>query len=151
MTQAICGADNVIFETVARNFDSLASDSGTLGQVPYVNPRWFAHLKCGSPSTIKSVAPANGATGVPTTTDIYAVFNGAMDPAATSHAFSIKRTSDGSPVAGSVSFFGDRVPVFRPRNRLGGRTRYTATVSTAATDARGEHLATAQTWQFTTR
>jgi hypothetical protein len=99
---------------------------------------------------VRFVSPADGATGVPRSTVVLAAFNDAMDSASTAAAFSLKRTSDGSPVAGTVSFYGSAVPVFTPNQPLAGGTRYTATVSTAAMDTGGRHLAAPKTWSFVT-
>jgi subtilisin family serine protease len=99
---------------------------------------------------ITSVGPADGATSVPASAVAYAVFNDAMDHTSMAGAFSLVRTSDGSAVAGTVTFFGDMVPIFNPASPLAPGTQYTASISTAAMDQAGAHLAAAKTWMFTT-
>ena len=96
------------------------------------------------------MSPADGATGVPVGTVVFAAFNDAMDRASTAAAFSLRRTSAGAPVAGTVDFYGSAVPVFKPAQPLAGGTRYTATISTAATDTGGRHLAAPKSWSFVT-
>jgi YVTN family beta-propeller protein len=100
---------------------------------------------------VTAVGPASGSTGVSASTPVYARFDVAMDQASTTAAFSLVRTSDSSPVAGSVSFYGDHVPIFTPSSPLASGTQYTATISTAAMDTGGNHLTVARTWSFTTR
>jgi hypothetical protein len=99
---------------------------------------------------VTSVGPPSNAIGVYPNTVVYAVFSGAMDHTSTAAAFSLVRTSDNSPVAGTVSFFGDMVPIFTPSGPLAPGTQYTASISTAAMDQAGAHLAAARTWTFTT-
>jgi subtilisin family serine protease len=99
---------------------------------------------------VTSIGPADGTTGVAGRADVYAVFNEAMDHPSTAAAFTLVRTSDGAPVAGSMVWFGDRVPIFLPSSTLAPNTQYTANISTAATDQSGAHLPAAKTWQFTT-
>ncbi len=100
---------------------------------------------------VRLVSPADGATGVPAGTVVLAAFNDAMDRTSTAGAFSLRRTSDGAPVAGTVDFYGSAVPVFTPAQPLAGGTRYTATISTAAKDTGGRHLAAPKSWSFVTR
>ncbi len=104
---------------------------------------------CLEPS-VTSVGPAAGSTGVTGGADAYAVFNEAMDHASTAAAFTLVRASDNTPVAGSVVWFGDRLPIFVPSSALAPSTLYTARISTAATDQSGTHLPTPSSWQFTT-
>ncbi len=100
---------------------------------------------------VASVSPSNRATEVPLNAKLGAVFNHSMDRASTATAFSLVRTSDRRAVAGRVVFFGDQVPLFLPSKPLAPGTRYTATISTTATDRVGNHLRTAEKWTFTTR
>jgi hypothetical protein len=100
---------------------------------------------------VRFVSPADGATGVPVGTVAFAAFNAAMDRASTAAAFSLRRTSDGAPIAGTVDFYGSAVPVFKPTQPLAGGTRYTATISTAAMNTSGHHLAAPKSWSFVTQ
>jgi hypothetical protein len=104
----------------------------------------------GTGPVVTSVSPAAGSNGVSATTNVVAAFNESMNKTTTAGAFSLRRTSDGASVSGSVVWFGDGAPVFVPSSPLNGATQYTATVSTAATDIDGVHLAAAKTWSFTT-
>jgi Bacterial Ig-like domain/Beta-propeller repeat len=98
---------------------------------------------------VTSVSPADSATGVARTAAVVAVFNEAMDKAATQAAFSLKRTSDNSVVAGAFSWYGNAL-IFSPSSPLANGTQYSATVSTAAKDLYGNTLATPEAWHFTT-
>jgi len=100
---------------------------------------------------VTSVSPADGSTGVSVDAPVYAHFDVAMDHASTPVAFSLVRTSDNSTVSGSVSFYGDHLPIFTPSSPLASGTQYTATISTAAIDTGGNHLVFARTWSFTTQ
>jgi hypothetical protein len=81
---------------------------------------------------------------------VVATFSEAMDHVSTTRAFSLARASDAKPVAGSVAFLGDDVPIFVPSRPLARATRYTATISQAAMDQAGDHPAAPTTWSFTT-
>jgi hypothetical protein len=99
---------------------------------------------------ITAVVPADGATEVLPNAPIVAAFDTVMDKPSAEAAFSLKRTSDGAPVAGSFGWYGNAL-IFKPNADLAGGTQYTASVSTAATDLVTEHrLAAAKTWRFTT-
>jgi hypothetical protein len=99
-------------------------------------------------STVR-VFPADGATGVSSSTRAYAAFAEPMDHASTQHAFSLARSSDHGSIGGRLVWFGDAL-VFEPARPLAPRTRYTATVATAK-DQSGHTLAYPTTWQFTTQ
>ena len=78
-----------------------------------------------------------------------AVFDTAMDKPSAQAAFSLKRTSDGTPVNGSFGWYGSAL-LFKPDADLAGGTQYTATISTAAKDLSGNPLPAAKSWRFTT-
>ena len=99
---------------------------------------------------IDRISPAAGASGVGTSSPAYAIFSEAMNHTTTAAAFSLARSSDGSPVPGTVSFYGDTVPIFTPSSPLAVNTTYTATISGSATDQAGHSLANPTSWQFTT-
>jgi hypothetical protein len=99
---------------------------------------------------IDQVSPASNATGVGTGGVVYALFSEAMDHLSTAAAFTLQRASDGAPVAGSVVWFGDRLPIFVPSHALAPNTTYAATISAVATDQSGRALANPATWRFTT-
>ncbi len=99
--------------------------------------------------SVTTVFPADGATGVGAGTPVLAVFDAPMDHASTAAAFTLKRTSDNSPVAGKVGWYYG-VPIFVPSSPLAPSTQYTATISTAATDQNGFNLGSPKTWSFNT-
>jgi glucose/arabinose dehydrogenase len=103
-----------------------------------------------TPPAVQSVSPPDGATGVSPSSVTYAIFNRAMDKAATEAAFSLKRTSDGAPVSGTFGWYGPAVLIFKPNSDLAAGTQYTATISTAAKDPQGNTLAAPVTWSYTT-
>ncbi|MGZ4251624.1 MAG: Ig-like domain-containing protein, partial [Solirubrobacteraceae bacterium] len=109
-----------------------------------------APITAGSPPDIISVGPPNGASEVSPQTRVYAIFNRTMNRAATATSFSLVRTSDAQPVAGRIMFLVDNLPVLLPSKPLVPETRYTATISAAATDKVGNHLRVAKQWSFTT-
>ena len=98
---------------------------------------------------IDRVYPADGATGVSPSSVTYAIFNKAMEKASTEAAFSLKRSSDGSAVSGSLSWYGNAL-IFKPDAALAAGTQYTAAVSGAAKDLEGNTLANPATWRYTT-
>jgi len=99
-----------------------------------------------TPPTVSSVSPAADATGVAVDTVITATFSEAMDSSTiTTGSF----TLDG--VSGSVTYdSGTCTATFTPGTNLSYSTAYTATLSTAITDAAGNPLASAYSWSFTT-
>jgi hypothetical protein len=128
---------------VDSNFTLKLDSKDTNGAAFHIN--WHG----GKAPAITSVFPTAGAANVSATTNLYAVFDHAMNKSTTAAAFSLKRTSNGASVPGSVVWFGD-APVFIPNGPLDGGAQYTATISTAATDLDGRHLPAARTWSFTT-
>jgi acid phosphatase type 7 len=101
------------------------------------------------PPAASSVSPARGATGVSTGTGVSVTFNEPMDKPASQSAFSLARSSDGSPVAGVFSW-SDNTMTFRPSAALAQGTQYTAKVTTGATDLAGNALAADESWTFKT-
>jgi len=100
--------------------------------------------------TVVSRYPASGATGVLVTTTVTATFSEAMNASTiTTSSFTLKIGS--TPVSGSVSYnAGTYTATFTPSADLADDTIYTASLSTAVTDAAGNALAAASTWNFTT-
>ena len=99
--------------------------------------------------TVTVVVPSDGRTGVVATTQVLANFSKPMDKPATQAAFSLKRTSNGVAVSGTMDWAGDAL-VFEPASPFADLTQYTATISTAAKDSSGNNLAAAKIWKFTT-
>jgi len=75
-----------------------------------------------------------------------------MDPnTITAATFTLKTTSGGVPVAGTVSYDGPtKTATFTPNAPLSNNTSYTATVTTGAKSAASVPLAADKVWAFTT-
>lgn len=114
--------------------------------------------------TVRSSSPTNNATNVPTSqkagtaTLVSAIFSQAMNPATINSApagtlltFTLKETS-GSNVPGTVAMnAANTVATFTPTaSGLTPNTSYTATVTTAATNAAGTAMANPVAWTFMT-
>jgi hypothetical protein len=96
-------------------------------------------------------------SGQPVDTNVTASFNEAMnastiaDASGASTTFTLKKTSDSSAVAASVSYnAADNKATLNPTNDLAYSTEYTATVTTGVQDSAGNSLASNQSWTFTT-
>jgi hypothetical protein len=109
-----------------------------------------------TPPTVTGVSPAEGATGVATTTAVTATFNEAMDPATINTSTVEVRTPTNTLVPATVSYNATtRTATLTPTNALLPNTTYTATVQGEQADPRvkdlaGNPLATDRTWSFTT-
>jgi hypothetical protein len=110
-----------------------------------------------SPPTITSTINADGATGVAVNTKVGAFFSEPMDPQ-TVNAQSFTLFQGATPIAGTISYSGVAA-TFAPTSPLAANTRYTATVTSAATDLAGNKLSGNQAvfpapgnyiWSFTT-
>lgn len=100
--------------------------------------------------------PANGATGVPATTNVQVQWTEPMDPAATASpaSFGLQEVAGGAWVPGAFSWNSpmNTVLTFNPSASLALGTQYRAVVNTTARDASdpGNALAAASSWTFTT-
>ncbi|WP_203030690.1 DUF4082 domain-containing protein [Frankia nepalensis] len=95
---------------------------------------------------VTAQAPIAGATSVPTTVAVTAVFSEAVQPA----TIGFTLAAGGSNVAGSVGYdAATRTATFTPSTPLANATAHTATVS-GARDAAGNTLAAPVGWTFTT-
>jgi hypothetical protein len=102
-----------------------------------------------APPQATSVYPADGASRVAADTNVHAAFSEPMDEATTAGAFSLTDDTTGQPVAGSVVWFGNEVPIFVPSGGyLHPGDRFTATISTRARAADGINLAAPVSWSF---
>jgi len=99
-----------------------------------------------TPPTVSSKSPAADATDVAVDTVITATFSEGMDASTiTASSFTV------AGVSGSVSYnSGTCTATFTPSADLATSTTYTATLSTAITDANGNPLASVYSWSFTT-
>lgn len=97
-----------------------------------------------TPPTVTGSSPSSGATNVNVSADITVFFNEALNPATV--------TTGSCSIAGvtvAVSYSGG-VITMNPAVDLAPATTYTATISTAVTDAAGNALASAFNFSFTT-
>jgi hypothetical protein len=101
------------------------------------------------PSLI-STNPADGATEVPVTEPLTAVFSGVMDPA-TITATTFTLAVGAVPVPGMVSYDpAANTATFTPGAPLAPTTTYTATIASLVKDLAGNTLTPAKVWNFTT-
>lgn len=97
---------------------------------------------------VSSISPADNATGIAINAALVAGFSEPM-AAATIGSTSFTLSQGGSAVAGTVSYNGTTA-TFTPTASLAYATTYTATLTTAATDAAGNALLAPYVWRFTT-
>jgi hypothetical protein len=106
-----------------------------------------------TPPTVTSTIHANGATNVAINTKIGATFSEAMDvPSINSASFLVNKTSDNSPVAGSLAYSGTNT-VFTPTANLQPGTQYTVTAKGGAAgvaDVAGNVMVNDFVWSWTT-
>jgi len=103
-----------------------------------------------TPPTVTSVSPEADATHVAVDTTVSVTFSDIMD-ASTITTSSFTLVTDSTPVSGSVSYNSSTyTAALIPHTNLGYSTTYTATLSTAITDAAGNPLASVYSWSFTT-
>ena len=103
-----------------------------------------------TPPTVTSVSPEADVTHVAVDTTVSVTFSDIMD-ASTITTSSFTLVTDSTPVSGSVSYNSSTyTAALTPHANLGYSTTYTATLSTAITDAAGNPLASAYSWSFTT-
>lgn len=102
----------------------------------------------GSPPTVSSTTPANGALDVALNIRPTATFSKAMDPATIS-ALTFTLQDGLTPVPGSVTYTGVTA-TFRPVGNLNPNTLYTATITTGSQDLAGNALASDYVWMFQT-
>jgi hypothetical protein len=99
--------------------------------------------------TVQSMDPVPGATDVSVTTTFTAKLTGPIDPAtATTGSFTVFEGA--SPVRGRVTA-SDSTVTFTPLMPLRTATTYTAAVTTALRSKDGSALASARTWDATTK
>ena len=106
---------------------------------------------CQPPLPPNSVNPANGSSGICSSTVVAATFPQAMNPATINPA-TFKLTGPGvTPVAGTITHdVPNQMFVFTPTSTLALNTAFTATITTGAQDVSGNALASNFVWTFTT-
>ncbi len=102
-----------------------------------------------TPPTVSLTDPADTSTGVSPNTSVSAAFSEAMD-ATTLTATTFTLTQAGRPIAASVTYAGTTATLV-PAGTLAFGALFTATITTGAEDYRGNALAAAYAWSFTTR
>lgn len=105
----------------------------------------FVEIKGLCPEVILT-SPLNDATGVPIDKVVTATFNEKMNPATITK---LSFTLNGTPVSGTVSYT-DSTASFTPDNDLSINHLYTARITTAVKDPRGNALQQDYVWTFTT-
>ena len=92
--------------------------------------------------TVVAVTPGNMATGVPTFRKLTATFDHAMDLASLMAAFTLNVQGSTTLLGGSVTYdAATKTATFSPTSQLVGGTTYVVTITTAAMDTSGVHLA----------
>ncbi|MDO9593525.1 MAG: Ig-like domain-containing protein, partial [Lutibacter sp.] len=95
-----------------------------------------------------STIPTSDAVGVPLNQVITATFNEVMKPSTITTA-SFLVSANGVQIAGTVSYTGSTA-TFLPNSPLLPNTKYTGTITTLASDPRGNFLQENYVWSFTT-
>ena len=109
-----------------------------------------------SPTTIQSVTPAAGATGVAQNTTVRATFNEPMNAATINSSTFQLRNPSGAVVGATVAYNATtRVATLTPTTTLAAAATYQATLKGGAGGvadlAAGNRLSSDYTWSFTTR
>ncbi len=113
----------------------------------YSNVRIYTENEGSSQLSILSTTPADGATGVPTSTSISLRFSKSMNTSSVESHFSISPQVDGTFNWNSPS---NTQLTFTPSNNLEGGTTYTVTLAAGAAASDGEQLMSDQAFSFTT-
>lgn len=107
-----------------------------------------------TPPTVTANTPANGATGVATSSTVSATFSEAMNSATINSSSTFVIRNGSTLVPATVSYNPTTlVATLTPSATLAGSTTYTATVlsgSSGVKDSAGNPLAIDRTWSFTT-
>lgn len=100
---------------------------------------------------ITDVSPPQKSVNVPVNAIIQATFGVAIDPSTLTAGSFILADKLGGTVAGTVSYnAANRSARFLPSSLLAPNMEYRATVTTAITDHKGNHLGADYSWSFTT-
>ncbi len=128
--------------------------AGTFPTQSYSSSNYFVDLVgspvAPSPPTVTATSPANGATGVSTTSPISATFSRAMN-ASTVTGSTVTLTGPSGAVAATVSYASATNTVtLAPSSALAYNTVYTARIDSSVATSDGALLGTAYSWSFTT-
>jgi hypothetical protein len=106
------------------------------------------------PPTVSSVTPVNGATSVPVSTTVSAIFNEAMGATTINNSTIELRNASSTLIAAAVSYnAGTRTATLTPTAALTASTTYTVTIVGGASgvkDLAGNALVNNYSWTFTT-
>ncbi len=152
-------AENIAVDiTGVSNLDLLVTDAGD--NVYWDHADWGdARITCGqppldtTPPSVTTVTPADGASGVPTTTTAIATFSEAIDPATLDGNFTLAVQGSGPTVASLSYDSANTRATLTPSSALLPDTTYVVTASGGTggiTDVAGNPLASDVTWIFTT-
>jgi hypothetical protein len=102
--------------------------------------------------TVTATSPTAAATNVATNARVSATFSADMNPASLSDtSFTVVNTALGTPVVGTLTYSAaGRTAVFTPNTALAINSQFTATITTGATNAAGNALASDYVWTFDT-
>jgi hypothetical protein len=101
--------------------------------------------------TVVATTPPAGTAGICSNTIVTATFSEAMNPASIDGSTFTVTGAGGAAVTGVVTYNASSdTAIFTPASRLALSTQYTATITTAAQDMFGNHLAKNFVWTFTT-
>jgi hypothetical protein len=146
------GGNGVYAYTATSSFPSQTYQAANY----WVDPVFVTSLIDTTGPTVTSVSPSNGATSIPTSAIIRAIFSESLDPATVGSATFELRDPGTNLVPASVTYdTANRTAVLTPAAALAPGTTYTATVVGGATDPRikdlaGNALFATSVWVFTT-
>src|SRR5712691_12768280 len=128
---------------------NVLEDMGIVPATPSAN----ITLDSATAPRVASTSPTDGASGVGIATKVMATFSRAMDATTiTAGSFTLKKQSDGSLVAASVSYdSASATATLTPSAALAFGTTYVARLDTTVKASDGTPLQTASTWIFTTK
>ncbi|HEX8524894.1 MAG TPA: N,N-dimethylformamidase beta subunit family domain-containing protein [Tepidisphaeraceae bacterium] len=143
LADGVAGANGVYGYGSSPLFPTLAWMSANYYVDVFFTP---AQVNDTTPPTVSGLTPASGATGVATSSVVSATFSEAINQ--NTLVFAVKDSLNNT-VAGSVSYNSStRVATFNPAAALLKGVTYTASIQ--ASDAKGNAMASATAWSFTT-
>ena len=148
LTAAIPASDIVMAGTASVTVVTPAPGGGTS------SAQTFTILSDTSPPTITGQTPANGATGIPTSTTVTATFSEALNPTTVTTSTVTLKGPGTTPVSAAVGYNTSAfTATLTPTSPLAPGTLYTATIGGGAsgvTDVAGNALSGDFIWTFTT-